>query len=678
MIANVHFGTSVEKSMRYVQGPGRDHNPDRAQLLGGQGVGFQIKTDEDVKLATQMMKHNGDPAMQASPTKQSTIKALHMSVNWPPSQTPNQQEMLEAMQEFLKAVGMGNAMAVMHRHTDKAHPHGHFVASTIDPKTGLAYDRYQFIYKVKHKEIEWERERNQITPERQFRHDIAKSALELDFSRVRSLLRDGGVVITPRTVEGAISLGGHFGAKLATYREEFFKTIQREPEYVRRLEPERQDRIRQPERRRVRTIQEPIQPRIVENSQKLTEPLSAAPLPGQPVRQIDQRWMDQVEPSTESPALPHLDKEKEQHAKLEREVERLEQRGKLPEPGKLASGPVPEPVDRWWMEPIEPKQTVKIPARWDASGPQHDEPTPMIERLGKVRADSPEPIGPEPTPKRIGIPAQPEPPRPAMTDDELDIEHRTLAAVAFKNGDTITKDELNDLIKTGGRLGPDIDAARERFLKSQGPQLKKSPDGSDQDRWWMEPAEAGPPRKPLMLPGNQDDSKDKQLLRDGKREADSAEDVKRREFIERMERSHKQFGKLTPSMRLALGQEPERPKSVKEIDLDPSKFRRVRDREPDPGFFKHYGDAVRDAWQRRRDQPEPTPKKLEYPAPMGRDMRDDDHDEPRKRIERIREMSGEGSTQRGQAERGDLQDRTDQTAEGRRYLKQQKSRGRGR
>ena len=238
MIANANFGTSVEKSMRYIQGPGRDNVPDRAQLVGGQGVGFQVKTDEDVKLAIQMMKHNGDPTMQASPSKQSTIKALHMSVNWPPTQTPNQQEMQEAMQEFLKAVGMKNAMAVMYRHTEK-HPHGHFVASTIDPKTGLAYDRYQFIYKVKHKEIEWERERNEITPERQFRHDIAKSARELDFSRVRSLLRDGGVGITPRSVESAISSGGHFGAKLATYREEFFKTVQREPVMVRPLETAR-------------------------------------------------------------------------------------------------------------------------------------------------------------------------------------------------------------------------------------------------------------------------------------------------------------------------------------------------------------------------------------------------------------------------------------------------------
>ena len=131
--------------------------------------------------------------------------------------------------------------------------------------------------------------------------------------------------------------------------------------------------------------------------------------------------------------------------------------------------------DRWWMDPIESKQTVKIAARWEASGPQHDEPTPTTERLSKARADDPKPMGPEPTPRRIGIPSETEQPHRTMTDDELAIEHKTLAAVAFKDGDTITKDELNDLIKTGGRLGPDTDAAREKFLKSQGPQLKKSP-----------------------------------------------------------------------------------------------------------------------------------------------------------------------------------------------------------
>ena len=227
-----------------------------------------------------------------------------------------------------------------------------------------------------------------------------------------------------------------------------------------------------------------------------------------------------------------------------------------------------------------------------------------------------------------------------------------------------------------------------------------------------------------MLPGNQDSSKDKQLLRDGKREADSEEDVKRRQFVERMERSHKQFGKLTPSMRVALGQEPEPPKPVKEVDLDakeraktseperfnpsPStpkqiehqpktqlekteqpkpvkdidldahQFRRVRDREPPPSYYKQFGDAVRDRWHRGNDKPEPTPKYPDIPAPMGPDMRDDNYDEPQQRIQRIREMSGEGSTQRGSPEKGNLEDRTDQTAEGRRYLKQQRSRGRGR
>jgi Relaxase/Mobilisation nuclease domain len=258
VIYDQHVG-SIRKTMDYIRGPGRDNDPDRAKLVGGQGFGFNPKTDEDVKLAVDMMEHNARPDMQASPTKKCTKDALHISLSWPRGHRADQDEMLEAGKKFLKELGMENAMALFYRHTDRDHMHTnpktglaydrdhmHLGASIIDPKTGLTYDRYQFVYRGQHQAIKWEREKDQITPSRQPQHDIAKAAEKLEFNRLKDLLQKDNKPIPHRKIEHAMGLGGHFGQDMAAHREEFKKYLKEEPERakekVKEQEPEPVDR----------------------------------------------------------------------------------------------------------------------------------------------------------------------------------------------------------------------------------------------------------------------------------------------------------------------------------------------------------------------------------------------------------------------------------------------------
>lgn len=229
---------SITQTMSYVQGPGRDNVPDRADLLGGQGFGFTPKTDADVKLATELMEYNASPDMQASPTKKCTLDALHASASWEPSQRASQDEMLEAGRYFLKSVGMGNSMAIFHKHSDKR-PHMHMVASLIDPKTGLTYDRYQFLYKSQHAAIEWERERNQITPARRPQHDLARAARDLDWDRLQDLLSNKDGRILYGKVNHALALGGHFGSRMVEHGIQFKKYLGLEPERTKSMPKER-------------------------------------------------------------------------------------------------------------------------------------------------------------------------------------------------------------------------------------------------------------------------------------------------------------------------------------------------------------------------------------------------------------------------------------------------------
>ena len=64
----------------------------------------------------------------------------HFSLNWHPSERPDQEEMLGAVQSFLKHMGWEEHQAILIAHTDKPYRHVHVVLNAIHPETGLKLD----------------------------------------------------------------------------------------------------------------------------------------------------------------------------------------------------------------------------------------------------------------------------------------------------------------------------------------------------------------------------------------------------------------------------------------------------------------------------------------------------------------------------------------------------------
>jgi hypothetical protein len=230
MIAAGYFGTNSAGAIDYVRGPGRRNVPGRAEFLKALGFGFE-PNEGDLPLLKLMMQHNSSQAMQASPTKPVSVNTGHFTLSWSPKQTPSQQEMLEATQEFLKAIGMANAMVVAYRHRhpeDTQHHHLHMVADLVDPATGLAYNRYQVLYRMQHKAIEWEQARDQITEGRQRDHAIANAARDLDFDLLKRYLGEGVDQIKRKAIDRALAMGGHFGPHMHAHRAKFLDHLRDE------------------------------------------------------------------------------------------------------------------------------------------------------------------------------------------------------------------------------------------------------------------------------------------------------------------------------------------------------------------------------------------------------------------------------------------------------------------
>ncbi len=60
----------------------------------------------------------------------------HFSLNWHPSDKPSRDEMIEAVQDFLKDMGWEDRQAMLVAHTDKQYPHVHVMLNTVSPEDG--------------------------------------------------------------------------------------------------------------------------------------------------------------------------------------------------------------------------------------------------------------------------------------------------------------------------------------------------------------------------------------------------------------------------------------------------------------------------------------------------------------------------------------------------------------
>jgi len=230
MIVNIAKGSGITGAMKYVQGEGRDdltgklkpkgHNS-RAELLGGQGFGFAIKSEADAELARKIMEFYGRPENQASKTKPCELDCEHISLSWAKGQHPDRAEKIKAAEGVLAALGMGNARAVYYAHHDAAYDHIHIVASRLDPATLRAYSDFEDRYKAQAWSLQWERENNQIVASRQRMHDMADAARAGDHAALRNALTANEATFTRKDADRAFAWAGYFGKERNAPREAF-------------------------------------------------------------------------------------------------------------------------------------------------------------------------------------------------------------------------------------------------------------------------------------------------------------------------------------------------------------------------------------------------------------------------------------------------------------------------
>jgi len=231
MIVNIVKGSGVTGALRYVQGEGRDEltgevkaktgDNSRAELLGGQGFGFEIKSEADAELARKVMEWAGRPENQASKTKPCEFDCEHISLSWAKGQTPDNAEKIKAAEGVLAALGMANSRAISYAHHDADYAHIHIIASRIDPDTRRAYSAFEDMYKAQAWSLQWEREHHQITPARQWVHDIADAARGADHAALRAALTEKDATFSRKDVDRAFAWAGYFGEARKAPREAF-------------------------------------------------------------------------------------------------------------------------------------------------------------------------------------------------------------------------------------------------------------------------------------------------------------------------------------------------------------------------------------------------------------------------------------------------------------------------
>jgi ATP-dependent exoDNAse (exonuclease V) alpha subunit len=241
VIPNIVKGTGITGALAYAMGQGNDAQTgerlepvpgekSRAEILGGQNFGFEIDSPERLELARRIMEWQGLPENQAGKTRKLERDCFHASLSWGDGQQPTREEMLEAGQSFLKAVGLEKARAVFIRHDDTDHAHIHIVASRIDPETGRSLTlENDFIHGQKWA-AQWERDHGQQRSPEQGRklHSLMDAVERRDAAAVLAHLTRDKATFQPWEVNRALA----YGNLDADAREKFRAEILGQPNVI--------------------------------------------------------------------------------------------------------------------------------------------------------------------------------------------------------------------------------------------------------------------------------------------------------------------------------------------------------------------------------------------------------------------------------------------------------------
>ncbi len=104
-----------------------------------------------------------------------------ISLSWAPHQRPSRDEMQEAADSYLKAMGWHEHEAVFIAHGDTAHPHLHIILNRIHPETGRTLNDWQDRKRSQKWATEYEREHGQILCKaRAAKHDLGQRPIGPD------------------------------------------------------------------------------------------------------------------------------------------------------------------------------------------------------------------------------------------------------------------------------------------------------------------------------------------------------------------------------------------------------------------------------------------------------------------------------------------------------------------
>ena len=107
-----------------------------------------------------------------------TKPVLHYSLSWARDETPDRQEMSQAVDGSLEALGLEGHEALIVAHDDTRHPHVHVVANRVDPETGKAAKLGNSKLRLSRWAEGYEREQGRIRCERRVKNNERRRAGE--------------------------------------------------------------------------------------------------------------------------------------------------------------------------------------------------------------------------------------------------------------------------------------------------------------------------------------------------------------------------------------------------------------------------------------------------------------------------------------------------------------------
>jgi hypothetical protein len=204
--------------MKYVRGEGRDPltgkprprgSVGRATLLGGQGLGFEVRDERDAELARRYMEYLAKHA--GSRTKPVVNDCCHISLSWAAGEKPTWAEQMKAAEGLMQALGRKDAAALFYAHSDKDFSHVHIVSSRIRPDDRLTYDGWEEALKAQAWSLAYERESGRIPQSRQWMHRRVDAARRLDHAELREALLEKQAWFSNREADRAFAWAGMFG-----------------------------------------------------------------------------------------------------------------------------------------------------------------------------------------------------------------------------------------------------------------------------------------------------------------------------------------------------------------------------------------------------------------------------------------------------------------------------------